>query len=158
MADTPRVYTSSRSSLQLDSADPDDAKILAHQRKVARNMGRSGLDRDTIEPERDDLLQAYDEGAAADENQGGDQGDDLRGAFRDASGSLSRGSWSPTLSPPRRARDVGGLAFGLLLYTAAITYIRYGPAGWKGWLSAKFLNKPIQGLPGKGGPDTEVPA
>jgi hypothetical protein len=39
--------------------------------------------------------------------------------------------------------DAGGFASGLLLYTVAIIYVRYGPDGWKGWLSAKFLNKPI---------------
>jgi hypothetical protein len=78
----------------------------------------------------------------------------VRKAGSQASEFLSRGSWSPTLRPPTRARDAGGLAFGLLLYTAVITYIRYGPAGWKGWLSAKFLNKPLQGLPSSstGGP------
>lgn len=69
---------------------------------------------------------------------------------------LSRGSWAPTLKPPTRARDAGGLAFGLLLYTAVITYIRYGAEGWTGWLSAKFLNKPLQGVPGKGGPKKDV--
>jgi hypothetical protein len=84
---------------------------------------------------------------------------DRAGAAADkGAGFLSRGSWSPTLSPPSRARDAGGFAFGLLVYTAAITYIRYGPKGWTGWLSAKFLNKPIQGLPSaKGGPPAKTP-
>jgi hypothetical protein len=85
-----------------------------------------------------------------------------RRGFTRSSAALSRGSWRPRLQPPARARDAGGLAFGLLLYTAAITYIRYGPAGWTGWLSAKFLNKPMQGLPtSKGGPPAtpaQVPA
>jgi hypothetical protein len=70
---------------------------------------------------------------------------EFRQGFRDASAGLSRGSWRPTLHAPARARDAGGLLAGLLLYTAVITYIRYGPAGWTGWLSAKFLNKPMQG-------------
>ncbi|MFC8717776.1 hypothetical protein [Kitasatospora sp. NPDC057198] len=66
-------------------------------------------------------------------------------AAKASAGYLSRGRWRPTLTPPTRARDTGSLLTGKLLYVGLITYIRYGTAGWKGWLSAKFLNKPIQG-------------
>jgi hypothetical protein len=54
---------------------------------------------------------------------------------------------SPTLTPPRKvkAADMGGFAFGLVLYALAVSYIRYGAKGPPGWLAAKFLNKPIQG-------------
>lgn len=54
---------------------------------------------------------------------------------------------TPTLTPPRRikAADMGGFAFGLVLYALTVSYIRYGAKGPTGWLSAKFLNRPIQG-------------
>lgn len=45
--------------------------------------------------------------------------------------------------PPTRLADAGGFLSGLALYTVAIIYVRYGPEGWKGWLEAKFLNKPM---------------
>lgn len=165
-----------RTGLTLDPADPEDAKILARQRQAARAAGREGQDRAKVAAGRPDLADEFDQGedekaneqaAAADEDagdedqdEGGDGGEGgpgvgerARSALGKTSGALSRGSYRPTLSPPTRARNAGGFAFGLLLYTAAITYIRYGPAGWKGWLSAKFLNKPLQGLPtSKGGP------
>lgn len=32
--------------------------------------------------------------------------------------------------------------FGLFLYVLALNYVRHGPEGVKGWLAAKFLNKP----------------
>jgi hypothetical protein len=65
-----------------------------------------------------------------------------KGAFKSSADYLNRGSWSPTLRPPRQGRNVGGLLTGLALYVVASTYIRYGPEGWKGWLRAKFLNQP----------------
>lgn len=51
---------------------------------------------------------------------------------------------SPTLTPPKRLQsgDLGGFAAGLLLYTLALNYLRYGPEGVTGWLKAKFLNQP----------------
>lgn len=51
---------------------------------------------------------------------------------------------------PTRA-DAGGFVGGLMLYTVVIIYIRYGPAGWKGWLKAKFLNQPMGASGGSGG-------
>lgn len=50
---------------------------------------------------------------------------------------------SPTLKLPRRldGGDVAGFAAGLLLYTLALNYIRYGPSGVTGWMRAKFLNQ-----------------
>lgn len=52
----------------------------------------------------------------------------------------------PTLKPPRRLSggDVAGFGLGLFCYVLFINYLTYGPAGVKGWLSAKFLNKPLQ--------------
>lgn len=174
---TAAAPVTTRTGLTLDPADPEDAKILARQAKVARAAGREGQDRAKVTAGRPDLAHEFDQGedeqaneqaAAADEDEDDEgQGDEdgggpgtgerARSAFGKGAGFLSRGSYRPTLSPPRRARDAGGLAFGLLLYTAAITYIRYGPAGWTGWLSAKFLNRPLQGLPSaKGGPPTST--
>ena len=51
---------------------------------------------------------------------------------------------SPTLTPPRRlgGGDLGGFFAGLLLYTLALNYLRYGSEGVSGWLRAKFLNQP----------------
>jgi hypothetical protein len=157
------------SGVHLDPNDPDDARIIARQVKAARQAGRDGRDRGRSTRGRADLEAAYDEGAneGSDEgaNEGSDEEDDeggepdgspgrgararaaaSRGAKKSAAG-LSRGRWRPTLTPPTRARDAGGLLVGMALYTVAITYIRYGPAGWTGWLRAKFLNQPMQGLP-----------
>lgn len=52
---------------------------------------------------------------------------------------------SITLTPPRKpsAGDLGGFAAGLLLYALALSFLRYGPAGPKAWLMAKFLNRPM---------------
>lgn len=52
---------------------------------------------------------------------------------------------SATLTPPRRltAKDTSGFLFGLVLYAVALSGIKYGVDGPKGWLSAKFLNKPM---------------
>jgi len=48
------------------------------------------------------------------------------------------------LTPPRRltARDGAGFLGGLLLYVLGLNYLRHGPEGVKGWLGAKFLNRP----------------
>jgi hypothetical protein len=52
-------------------------------------------------------------------------------------------SVSPTLTPPKRLNggDLAGFMTGLLLYTLALNYIRFGKSGVTGWLSAKFLNR-----------------
>jgi hypothetical protein len=142
--------TSSRSGLVLDPADPGDAKLIARQVAAARQAGANGGDRAGIDQSRPDLLAAFDEGAgktpAPGPGRGAKAGKAAAKAGRGAAGALSKGSWKPTLAPGR-ARDAGGLLAGLLLYTGVSVYIRYGTAGWKGWLSAKFLNKPLQGLP-----------
>lgn len=146
-----------------DAYDQGAAETAEIQRKAARAAGRAGLPRERINQTRPDMLQASDEGASDREPAEGSSARKPAGpgraerAYGTSSAYLSRGSWRPTLTPPSRARDAGGLLAGMLLYTAAITYIRYGPAGWTGWLKAKFLNRPMQGLPkGKGGPPTTV--
>jgi hypothetical protein len=50
---------------------------------------------------------------------------------------------SLTLTPPRRLNggDLAGFVGGLVAYTLVLNYIRFGPAGVKGWLSAKFFNR-----------------
>lgn len=50
---------------------------------------------------------------------------------------------TPTLKPPRKldSGDVAGFLTGLLFFTLGLNYLRYGPSGVTGWLSAKFLNK-----------------
>lgn len=157
--------------LQLDPAVPGDAKIMDRQRKAAESAGAQGQNRKAVTRGRPDLAEAFDKGAAGTapaaaeddgqeqaEDDGQEQTDKGPNAGQKAGEFLSRGSWSPTLTPPSRGRDAGGFAFGLLLYIGVITYLRYGPAGWTGWLSAKFLNKPLQGLPSKkGGPPPTTP-
>ncbi|MBZ3696034.1 hypothetical protein, partial [Phyllobacterium calauticae] len=51
--------------LELDEADPDDAKILMRQRDAARAAGKSGADRAGTTKGRADLERAFDEGAAS---------------------------------------------------------------------------------------------
>ncbi|MEV4557790.1 hypothetical protein AB0K51_12410 [Kitasatospora sp. NPDC049285] len=149
--------------LRLDPGDPTDRQIIGRQVAAARQSGRERRDRAGSTRGRADLEQAYDEGAAEpDEEEPAAAGPGRAARAGAAVGKgaqasadyLSKGRWRPTLTPPTRARDAGSLLTGLLLYTVAITYIRYGAAGWRGWLSAKFLNKPLQGLApeGTGGP------
>lgn len=40
-------------------------------------------------------------------------------------------------------QEGAGLLLGLILYALASSYIRYGPAGVRGWFAAKFINKPF---------------
>lgn len=143
------------------------------QNRARVTRGRTDLEREFDEgaadgepaPEQPEPAGSGDEPAQQDEGQDGEEDDEpeeesgaggpggagVRDALNRAGAPL--GSFSPTLRPPTRAKDAGGFLAGLLLYTGVIVYIRYGPAGWKGWLKAKFLNKPMQGLPaGKGGP------
>lgn len=74
-----------------------------------------------------------------------------RAGVNKAGAPLSKGSWRPSLKAltggPIRAQDAGSLLTGALVYTAIITYIRYGPDGLKGWLAAKFVNRPMAGPP-----------
>ena len=144
-----KPLTSSRTGLVLDPADPGDAQIIARQVAAARQAGANGGAGAGIDQSRPDLLQAFDEGAgkAAGPGRAAAAGAKAGKAAKTSAGFLSKGSWKPTLSAPGRARDAGGLLAGLFLYTGVSVYIRYGAAGWKGWLSAKFLNKPLQGLP-----------
>jgi hypothetical protein len=161
-------------TVQLDPSDPGDRLIIDRQVAAARQAGRDGGDRTRTTVGRADLERAYDEGAAegvtsparprpATKKSSGGRGRSGSRPRRTvgrrlgsgAANYLSRGSWRPTLRPPTRARDAGGLLAGMLLYTGVVTYLRYGPAGWKGWLSAKFLNKPMPGVPASGiDPDT----
>lgn len=58
----------------------------------------------------------------------------------------SRLSWSKVgLTPPRKpdVGDLGGFLAGLVGYALFLSYIRYGPGGPKGWVEAKFINKPM---------------
>ena len=146
--------TVTRTGLVLDPADPGDRQIMRRQQKAARDAGRRGDHRARTTGGRRDLQTAYDQGAAARTKKTSTPGKPAAArAFGKASGFLSRGSWRPTLRPPSRARDAGGLLSGMLLYTVVVTYVRYGRAGWTGWLKAKFLNQPMQGLPDdRGGP------
>lgn len=66
-------------------------------------------------------------------------------AVRNAGKSAGDAFKSATLTPPRRlsAKDTSGFLFGLVLYAIALSGIKYGVDGPKGWLSAKFLNKPM---------------
>lgn len=66
-------------------------------------------------------------------------------------GELGDAARSLTLTPPSRlsAKDASGFAFGLIAYAIVLAGIKYGPAGVRGWISAKFVNKPMtrQGQP-----------
>jgi hypothetical protein len=151
----------SDTGLELDDTDPDDRKILDRQRAAARNAGSAGDDRAGATRGRPDLEAAYDEGAAGGEaspkapaaagkKPAAAGKKPAAAAPRKSSGTAGGGVGSlptPTLRPPRglTSKDAGGFALGLLVQALAVSYIRYGAAGPKGWLSAKFLNKPIQG-------------
>jgi len=52
------------------------------------------------------------------------------------------------VTPPGRwsGADGAGFLLGLFLYALALNTVRFGPAGAKAWLSAKFLNKPDVGM------------
>jgi len=99
--------------------------------KPAAASGTAGVPTPPPPPEQmaADLLQPP--GTKAAKNIGRSAGD----AFKSA-----------TLKPPRslNAKDASGFAFGLVLYAMALSGIKHGvPAGITGWLSAKFLNKPM---------------
>lgn len=40
------------------------------------------------------------------------------------------------------AEEGAGVLLGLVLYALLLSYVRYGPDGVRGWVAAKFLNKP----------------
>jgi hypothetical protein len=162
--------SASRTGLTLDPSNPDDARIMRRQQKVARQAGRDGLDRAGATRGRADLEAAYDEGAqeaSAPETGGGGRGGS-RGGKRGSGGAPAGGGpsaasrfrtmgpgWSavrPTMPTtlPTRAGDAGGFLTGLALYTVVMIYIRYGADGWKGWLKAKFLNQPMTTGSGSG--------
>jgi hypothetical protein len=156
------VATDQPTGVHLDPKDPVDAPIIARQVAAARQSGREGRDRARTTRGRADLEAAYDEGASEPEQDAkpapakrsgsrpAARGGGRRPGARGSGGRGAKwasGSWRPTLTPPRRVHDAGGLLVGMALYTVTITYLRYGPAGWKGWLAAKFLNRPMQGLP-----------
>ena len=134
--------------MQLDASDPTDKRIIARQVTVARKAGRDGLDRAASTRGRSDLEAAYDEGAAKASAPAADE-EEESGAGPSSTPSASTGpgwkAFRPTspARPPTRAADAGGFLSGLALYTVVVIYVRYGAAGWKGWLKAKFLNQPM---------------
>ncbi|MFD9837052.1 hypothetical protein ACFW2V_41795 [Streptomyces sp. NPDC058947] len=140
----------SDTGLELDDSDPEDRKILDRQRAAARQAGSDGGDRAGTTRGRADLEQAYDEGAAA---KAAPSAPAAAKASKPAAGrapklgGLGKAVPTPTLTPPKKvkAADMGGFAFGLVLYALVVSYIRYGSKGPTGWLKAKFLNDPIQG-------------
>lgn len=69
---------------------------------------------------------------------------------RRSSSTRTSSSWSKALSKvkpvlPRKpdAGDLAGFCAGLVGYAIGLSYIRYGTDGPKGWISAKFINKPL---------------
>lgn len=160
-----RTRRPSPTGLQLDANDPADQAIIRRQIAAARRAGRDGRDRAASTRGRPDLEAAYDEGAqtSAPAADGGGTGSPAPGGKRGKGGAprsrrpaLPSPAGGPTwrqlrptspARPPTRVADAGGFLTGLALYTVVIIYVRYGTEGWKGWLKAKFLNKP---LPKKG--------
>lgn len=155
-------YASSHGTgVELDDTDPEDRKILARQRAAARDAGKRGADRAGSTGGRADLESAFDEGAApaapVDTGSGAGDATNTSAAAPGSKGRSSRKSSggrgigaipNPTLRPPRTpfgGKDWAGFALGLVLHALVVSYIRYGKDGPKGWLAAKFLNKPIQG-------------
>ncbi|MFL6144534.1 MAG: hypothetical protein ACJ72N_22060 [Labedaea sp.] len=53
---------------------------------------------------------------------------------------LARGR--PVVAGGSPAEEGAGVLLGLLAYALLLAYIRYGPDGVRGWLAAKFLNRP----------------
>ncbi len=155
----------SDTGLELDEDDPEDRKILDRQRAAARDAGRSGAERAGSTRGRADLEAAYDAGAGeaaagGTSTEGGAEQETATAprsggrSGRSGTGRKGRGGGKgggsipgPRLIPPRSldAKDWGGFAFGLIVHALVVSYIRYGKEGPKGWLRAKFLNKPIQG-------------
>lgn len=70
---------------------------------------------------------------------------------------------APTLRAPSKlsTADGSGFALGLILYALGLNAIRYGWPGVTGWLSAKFVNKPMGGGSGMQaagpGPNAQTP-
>lgn len=127
-----------------------DQEILERQQEAARQAGRDGRDRDGSTRGRPELETAYDEGAAEGQDDEDGQGDEDSGPGRTrrAWQAANGGQWSafkPTspARPPTRVSNAGGFLAGLMLYSVVVIYIRYGAAGWTGWLKAKFLNQPM---------------
>lgn len=57
------------------------------------------------------------------------------------------GTKAPTRTPRQaKAHAVASSLLGLCTYAMFINGVRYGPSGVTGWLKAKFLNRPMQGL------------
>jgi hypothetical protein len=157
--------TSDRTSLVLDDEDEGDRQIIERQRLAARDAGRAGRDRAGSTGGRPDLEFAFDAGANEPEPADlkepkaskGVLGQPLPSSAPKGKGKASRALGgavgtvkalpSPTLKPPRSltSKDLSGFALGLVLHALIVSYIRYGKAGPKSWMSAKFLNRPLQG-------------
>jgi hypothetical protein len=155
-----------RTGVELDESNPEDAKILRRQRAVARRRGvLHGLhtenspyekpDRQAVTGGRQDLEEAFDEGAA--------QRDRLRQEALDAQPDADEESEDEkpqedgdTRGQRTRAAAEGGpalsagLVLGFLAYSAFIQIFQGGMAQLNGWIKAKLINEPYQ-PPGGGG-------
>lgn len=45
-----------------------------------------------------------------------------------------------------KLQSASGFVLGVLLWALAVNFLRGGPAQAKGWLRAKFINEPMQGV------------
>lgn len=161
------------------SATSDDVSTLtkrlrgkglsdAEVAEALRGMGYSRRDAEAaagITPSRTSQPQPAPAASPAAGGGGGAGGGSSQGATPPGGPSLASLATpdlpSPTLKLPKRldGGDAAGFAAGLLLYTLALNYLRYGPEGVKGWLRAKFLNQVPGGqpLPGAWGRQTLAP-
>jgi hypothetical protein len=138
--DDPDAEMVIRQHAEATGQDPDEAVRSETARRASR--GRSGSLDDVLADERAKASRQP-PGAA-----GGGAGRGAAAGGRGGSRGRRPAGVSPSLTPPSRwsSADGAGFLLGLFLYALVLNTIRYGPAGPRAWLAAKFLNKPDTSL------------
>lgn len=130
---TPRTGRATKSDVAGLKAKASEADRL---RQDAYEAGRAGTPYDeSIFGGLEGGRQAYDVGV-----------DEARTARRQATRDqiVSGAQRVPALRGPNWINDGAGFLLGVVLYALALNYVQGGPGQARGWLSAKFLNKPYQ--------------